>query len=115
MTDILLPTSQKRDVEHPGAFARLSHLSDDKAVAKMGHPIVVVCLDVGHPSHSTISDVGHQSSVYFLSAFRMNKPPTPKSMAANVPMNQFPCSTAIEVNTNATIRYANAKTTTPIR
>jgi hypothetical protein len=28
----------------------MTHLSDDKTVAKMGHPVVVVRLDVGHPS-----------------------------------------------------------------
>jgi len=28
----------------------MTHLSDDKTVAKMGHPIVVVRSDVGHPS-----------------------------------------------------------------
>jgi hypothetical protein len=28
----------------------MAHLSDDEAVAKMGHPVVVVRLDVGHPS-----------------------------------------------------------------
>jgi hypothetical protein len=28
----------------------IAHLSDDKAVVKMGHPIVVVWSDVGHPS-----------------------------------------------------------------
>jgi len=55
------------------------------------------------------------SPIYFLSAFRMNHPPTPKSMAANAPANQLPCSTAMEMNTNATIRYASAKITTPIR
>ena len=27
-----------------------SHLSDDKAVAKMGHPVLWSELDVGHPS-----------------------------------------------------------------
>ena len=28
----------------------MTHLSDDKAVAKMGHPIVVVLSDMGHPA-----------------------------------------------------------------
>src|SRR5260370_41287880 len=31
--------------------AKMPHLSDDKTVAKMGHPAVVVGSDVGHPSH----------------------------------------------------------------
>jgi hypothetical protein len=31
-------------------LARMFHLSDDRAVAKMGHPISVIELDVGHPS-----------------------------------------------------------------
>ena len=35
-----------------------SHLSDDKAVAKMGHPSVVARSDVGHPPRS---DAGHPS------------------------------------------------------
>jgi hypothetical protein len=30
--------------------AKMTHLSDDKTVAKMGHPTVVVPSDVGHPS-----------------------------------------------------------------
>jgi hypothetical protein len=28
----------------------MAHLIDDEAVAKMGHPVEVVRLDVGHPS-----------------------------------------------------------------
>jgi hypothetical protein len=28
----------------------MTHLSEDKTVAKMGHPVVVVRSDVGHPS-----------------------------------------------------------------
>ena len=38
-------------VESVGIFAaaKMAHLSDDKTVAKMGHPIVVVRSDVGHP------------------------------------------------------------------
>jgi hypothetical protein len=32
------------------AAAKMAHLIDDETVAKMGHPIVVVSLDVGHPS-----------------------------------------------------------------
>ena len=33
----------------------MTHLSDDKTVAKMGHPLVVVLSDVGHPSHQLTS------------------------------------------------------------
>jgi hypothetical protein len=32
------------------AAAKIAHLIDDETVAKMGHPVVVVRLDVGHPS-----------------------------------------------------------------
>jgi N-acetylmuramoyl-L-alanine amidase len=39
------PTSQKRDVGHPGSGG--SHLSDDGAVAKMGHPAVVADATAG--------------------------------------------------------------------
>ena len=31
------------------AAAKMAHLSDDKTVAKMGHPSVVVRSDAGHP------------------------------------------------------------------
>jgi hypothetical protein len=34
----------------------MTHLIDDKAVAKMGHPIVVVRSDVGHPSQGVGSN-----------------------------------------------------------
>jgi hypothetical protein len=30
--------------------AKIAHLIDDETVAKMGHPVVVLRLDVGHPS-----------------------------------------------------------------
>jgi hypothetical protein len=42
-------------------------------------------------------------------------PPTPKGMTANTPVTQLPCSTAMEMNTTATIKYASAKITTPTR
>jgi hypothetical protein len=32
----------------------MAHLSDDKAVAKMGHPIVVVLSDMGHPAYLAV-------------------------------------------------------------
>lgn len=41
-----------------GARGLRSHLSDDKTVAKMGHPIVVVRLDVGHPPVFIVKLVG---------------------------------------------------------
>jgi hypothetical protein len=31
------------------AAAKIAHLIDDETVAKMGHPVVLVRLDVGHP------------------------------------------------------------------
>jgi hypothetical protein len=34
------------------AAAKMAHLIDDKTVAKMGHPVVVVWSDVGHPSEA---------------------------------------------------------------
>jgi hypothetical protein len=34
------------------AVAKIAHLIDDKTVAKMGHPVVVVWSDVGHPSEA---------------------------------------------------------------
>jgi hypothetical protein len=37
----------------------MAHLSDDEAVAKMGHPIVVVLSDMGHRAE----DVGHPATV----------------------------------------------------
>jgi hypothetical protein len=37
------------------AAAKMTHLIDDKTVAKMGHPVVVVWSDVGHPSVSGFS------------------------------------------------------------
>jgi hypothetical protein len=43
----------------------------------------------------TACDVG---SAYFLSAFRMNHPPTPKIMGTSAPMNHFLCSSAIAKN-----------------
>ena len=41
-----------RGVETIGIFAaaKIAHLSDDKAVAKMGHPILVARSDMRHPS-----------------------------------------------------------------
>jgi hypothetical protein len=30
-------------------YREMTHLSDDKTFAKMGHPVVVVRSDVGHP------------------------------------------------------------------
>jgi hypothetical protein len=35
------------------AAAKMTHLSDDKTVAKMGHPMVAVRSNVGHPSGMT--------------------------------------------------------------
>jgi hypothetical protein len=32
------------------AAAKIAHLIDDRTVAKMGHPVVVVRSDVGHPA-----------------------------------------------------------------
>jgi len=41
----------------------MAHLSDDKTVAKMGHPVVVVRSDVGHPpdlsGDKTVAKMGH--------------------------------------------------------
>ena len=34
---VVHPMSQKRDMGYPGLW-RFTHLSDDEAVAKMGHP-----------------------------------------------------------------------------
>jgi hypothetical protein len=46
----------------------MAHLSDDKTVAKMGHPVlVVVRSDVGPPSVDRV----------FLSIWRVNKPDDP--------------------------------------
>src|SRR5260370_5342867 len=41
----------------------MTHLSDDKAVAKMGHPIVVVRSDLGHPSIQNFVGVDHRLGV----------------------------------------------------
>ncbi len=44
---------QHGQVESIGIFTavKMTHLSDDETVAKMGHPIVVERSDVGHPSN----------------------------------------------------------------
>ena len=34
----------------------MTHLIDDKTVAKMGHPVVVILSDVGHPSNRAKRD-----------------------------------------------------------
>ena len=48
-----------RDMESVGIFAaaKIAHLSDDKAVAKTGHPMVVVGSDVGHPPLSEVDGI----------------------------------------------------------
>ena len=45
------------DEERRIVLRTMAHLSDDKAVAKMGHPIVVVLSDMGHPANSYRSTV----------------------------------------------------------
>jgi hypothetical protein len=40
----------------------MTHLIDDKTVAKMGHPVVVIRSDVGHQS----LDLGHPPSTHFV-------------------------------------------------
>ena len=36
------------------ATAKMAHLSDDEAVAKMGHPVFVAELDLSHPPRREI-------------------------------------------------------------
>jgi hypothetical protein len=63
----------------------MAHLSDDETVAKMGHPIVVVRLDVGHPSRSHLRTPSPTRSQ---SPRRSNAPPRPNT--GSVTQHQLP-------------------------
>jgi hypothetical protein len=44
------------------AAAKMGHLIDDKTVAKMGHPMVVVRSSMGDPSGMTDKETGNSNS-----------------------------------------------------